>query len=247
MGIVLLILGILLTADAAAVTVMFDSFPGTAFTVGIFLILWGAGYKKLKNGSGFMKFINAVFKLFFAYILVMSCFLAIFGITADNADYTEDYIIVLGSAVRDSRPGPALTARLDTAAEYCAANPGAAVIVSGGRGPDENVSEAAVMYDYLTEHGVDPGRIIQEDNSGSTYENFRLSDEKTNGSLSGAGVVTITNDFHIFRAKLYAKLCGIGTHTLSAPTKYYLVPVSYVREALAMVKMAIYYIPIHFD
>ena len=244
MGIILLIAGILLAADAAAVAIMLDMSLGAAFAVGIFLIVWGVFYKKMKNGNAFMKFLNVIFKIFLAYIIGMSCFLAIFGAVSD-VDYSEDYAIVLGSAVRRSRPGPALKARLDAAAEYCAENTDAAVIVSGGKGWDENVSEASVMYKYLTGSGVDADRIIVEDKSRNTYENFKLSDKITDGAMRGASVVTITNGFHAFRAKLYAKLCGINTHTLSAPTRPYLIPVSYVRECLAMVKMIVYYLPVH--
>ena len=243
MGVVLLILGILLTADAAAVAVMLDAGIGVSFAVGLFLILWGVNYKNLKEGNGFMKFLNVIFKLFLVYIIGMSCFLAVFGAVSD-ADYREDYAVVLGCAVRDSQPMPDLTERLKTAADYCEKNPDATVIVSGGKGWDENVSEAAVMSNYLTEHGVSANRIIKEDSSRNTRENFMLSNSAANGALERSRVVTITNHYHVFRAKMYAKQCGIKTHTLSAPTRPYSIPVSYVRESLAMIKMFIYYLPI---
>lgn len=244
MGVLLIIIGILLSADAAAVAVMLDASLGAAFIVGIFFILWGMGYKRLKSGNGFMKFLNVIFKLFFVYLIGMSCFLAVFGMFSDT-DYNEDYAVVLGSAVRNSKPGPALRARLDTAADYCGENTDAVIVVSGGKGWDENVSEASVMRDYLISRGIEPDRIIAEDESSSTYENFKLSDALTGGAMRRSGVVAVTNDFHAFRAKLYARLCGIYTHTLSAPTRPYLIPVSYVRECLAMVKMLVYYLPVH--
>ena len=243
MGVFLLILGILLTADAAAVAVMLDAGIGVSFAVGIFLILWGFNYKTLKEGNGFMKFLNIIFKLFLVYIIGMSCFLAAFGAIPD-ANYNEDYAVVLGCAVRDSRPSPDLTERLKTAADYCEKNPNAKVIVSGGKGWDENMSEAAVMYEYLISHGVSADRIIKEDSSHNTRENFTKSDALTNGALRTSSVVAITNDYHVFRAKMYAGQLGINTHTLGAPTKPYTIPVSYVRESLAMIKMLIYYLPI---
>ena len=243
MGVFLLILGILLTADAAAVAIMLDAGIGVSFAVGIFLILWGFNYKTLKEGNGFMKFLNIIFKLFLVYIVGMSCFLAAFGAVSD-ANYREDYAVVLGCAVRDSQPMPDLTERLKTAVDYCEQNPDATVIVSGGKGWDENVSEASVMCNYLIEHGVSADRIIKEDSSRNTRENFMLSDAAVSGELERNRVVTITNHYHVFRAKMYAKQCGINTHTLSAHTRPYSIPVSYVRESLAMIKMFIYYLPI---
>ena len=81
MGIVILIIGILLTADAAAVMIMLDAGLGVGFAMGIFLIVWGFNYKSLKEGNGFMKFLNVIFKLFMLYIIGMSCFLAAFSAT----------------------------------------------------------------------------------------------------------------------------------------------------------------------
>ena len=61
MGIILLIAGILLAADAAAVAIMLDMSLGAAFAVGIFLIVWGVFYKKMKNGNAFTKFLSVIF------------------------------------------------------------------------------------------------------------------------------------------------------------------------------------------
>ncbi|MCI8927757.1 MAG: YdcF family protein [Lachnospiraceae bacterium] len=46
-------------------------------------------------------------------------------------------------------PSKALQYRLDEACRYLDENPGIKVIVSGGQGTDEPVSEAQGMYDYL--------------------------------------------------------------------------------------------------
>ena len=243
MGIAILIMGILLTADAAAVAVMLRAGIGVSFAIGVFLMLWGFNYRNLKEGNGFMKFLNVIFKLFLAYIIGMSCFLAVFGLMTDT-NYNEDYAVVLGCAVRNSQPMPDLVQRLDTTVDYCEKNPNATVIVSGGQGWDENVSEAQVMYDYLISNGVSATRIVREDASRNTRENMTLSDAAVNGALKSSSVVTITNDYHVFRAKMYASQYGINTHTLGATTKWYLIPVSYVRETLAMIKMFISYLPL---
>lgn len=242
MGVVILILGILLTADAMAVAVMLDGGLSVSLAVGIFLMLWGFNYKSLKEGNGFMKFLNVVFTLFLAYVVGMSCFLAAYG-AFPSANYAEDYAVVLGSAVRNSQPMPDLSERLRTAADYSNKNLNASIIVSGGQGSDENVSEAEVMYAYLVGQGVSEERIIKEDRSTNTRENFTLSDAAVLGALKNSSVVAITSNYHVFRARMYADQCGIDAHTLGAPTKWYLIPVSYVRETIAMIKLLWYYIP----
>ncbi len=51
-------------------------------------------------------------------------------------------------------PSRVLQMRLDKAYDYLTENPDTIVIVSGGQGPDEHVSEAQGMYDYLVEKGI---------------------------------------------------------------------------------------------
>ena len=46
------------------------------------------------------------------------------------------------------------------------------VVLTGGQGYGEEITEAACMYAYLTEHGVDPQRLILEEHAGNTSENF---------------------------------------------------------------------------
>ena len=58
---------------------------------------------------------------------------------------------------------------------------------AGGQGPDEWISEAQAMHDYLVAHGISSERILQEDQSTSTYENlsFAISRFDLSGVASG--------------------------------------------------------------
>ena len=58
--------------------------------------------------------------------------------------------------------------RLDAAYDYLTEHPDVPVIVCGGQGPDESISEAQCMYEYLTKKGIAAERITQEDRSTST-------------------------------------------------------------------------------
>ena len=152
-----------------------------------------------------------------------------------------DYVIVLGARVRGTRISNSLKQRLDRAIEYSEEYPNTVLVLSGGKGPGEEISEAACMYDYLTAHGVEPGRLILEDQASNTAENFAFSWEL----LTEAGVdpaegrvAVVTNDFHIARSELIAAREGYGDVAgIPAPLPWVHLEINYtLREAFAMVK-----------
>ena len=49
------------------------------------------------------------------------------------------------------------------------------IIVSGGRGRGEDITEASAMKDYLVSKGINKDMIIMEDKSKTTKENFDFS------------------------------------------------------------------------
>ena len=105
-------------------------------------------------------------------------------------------IIVLGMALENGRPNRDLLYRVSAAAEYAQKHPAAAVIVTGGNGAGGR-TEAEVMRDLLAERGVEPGRIILEDRSADTPENFR----NVARMIDPAGpVILVTSGCHMFRA-----------------------------------------------
>ena len=53
------------------------------------------------------------------------------------------------------------------------------ILVSGGQGPDEPISEALAMQRYLIQHGVPQSSIIMESQSTNTFENFYYSKSHT--------------------------------------------------------------------
>lgn len=117
-----------------------------------------------------------------------------------------DYVIILGAQVRGIWITDSLKRRLDAALDYLARFPEAAVIVSGGQGSGEDITEADAMAAYLLGRGVEWRKIIREDRSTSTRENLRFSRKYLDASKDSAAIVT--NDFHIFRAVLTARREG---------------------------------------
>lgn len=128
-----------------------------------------------------------------------------------------DYVIVLGAQVHGTQPSRALRKRLDCAYEYAEENSDTILILSGGKGPDERISEAECMYNYLIGQGMDQERLLMEDRSTSTRENLKFSEQYLDIHHDQIGI--LSNNFHIYRAlKLaretgYENICGIPAHS----------------------------------
>ncbi len=149
-----------------------------------------------------------------------------------------DYVIVLGARVRGEKVVGLLARRLKVAAKYLEENPDTKVILSGGQGKGEDVSEAEAMKRYLVQCGIEESRMILEDESTNTDENLEFSKAKIDNP--DAKVVIVSNDFHIFRALRIAKNKGFeNVDGLGASTVWYTVPNMYVREAFAVVKYSL--------
>jgi uncharacterized SAM-binding protein YcdF (DUF218 family) len=172
----------------------------------------------------------------FSVLILFFGFLAIYG-NRNNAQYNEDVAIILGAGIRGERVGPTLAQRLDEAVKYYNKNPKAVLIVSGGQGRQESITEALAMERYLIAKKIPPERIIKEEKSTTTYENFRFSNELLKQEFpQGCSIVFITSDFHVYRANRIAQSAGIAVRHIGASTAWYNVPVNYMREMLAIMK-----------
>lgn len=145
-----------------------------------------------------------------------------------------DYLLVLGAQIRENKVSKNLQKRLDTALAYLRANPGTKVIVTGGRGSEGQISEAAAMKAYLIDRGIKPERIQTEDQSSNTTENIRFCKIMLK---QNDRVAIVTNGFHIYRAVKLAKKQGITKlYALVAPTEPLMALHYYVREAAGVGK-----------
>lgn len=145
-----------------------------------------------------------------------------------------DYIIILGARVKGTTPSLALQYRIDAAANYLKDNQTTIAIASGGKGDGEDISEAEAIKNGLIHHGIEEERIILEDESTDTVENITYSMKLIPDSLT-TGLI-VSNDFHIYRAKLIAKDLGLRLAGLPAETPTIAIPKSYSREYLAITK-----------
>ena len=126
-----------------------------------------------------------------------------------KSEEKSDVAIVLGCVVNGDKPGIFLKGRINAAYKYLNENPNAIAVLSGGQGNGENISEAKCMFNCLTEMGIDKSRLLIEDKSTSTRENFKYSKEiiEKNG-IKSKKITIITNDFHECRASEFAKQNG---------------------------------------
>ncbi len=230
-----LLIGAVITFNAIMLFLLSNLNLGNILTLllGSAFLLYGICFDKINRA--FPKAVKIALVSFLALLVSFMSFLLIFG-SSDNIDYKEDAVIVLGAAVHGETPSAVLKSRLDAAVRYHSKNPDALIVVSGGRGPQEDISEAEAMERYLVIHGVDESVIIREENATSTLENFRFSKELLDERLGkDYRVCYITNEFHIYRAGGFASQAGFSDVShLHSNTRFDSVLPGTLRECLAV-------------
>ena len=234
-----LIAGAALLADGMIMALGSNYSLGIILTVllGALVLVYGILFEKINRARGPVKWLRNAAFVGLGCFVVLAGFLACYG-NIDSDDKSVDALIVLGAGVHGDVPSLHLARRLDRAAEYHFENPETLIVVSGGQGFQENITEALAMKRYLLAKGVAEDRIVMEDQAASTRENFRFSKEILDGLL-GEGYTSayITNDFHVYRAGLVARSEGFESIVhYHARTEWYAWPQNYLRESLAVVK-----------
>lgn len=149
---------------------------------------------------------------------------------------TYDYLIVLGAQVRGTKITDSLQRRLEAALCCGGKNPKAKMIVSGGQGKGEDITEARAMWEYLSCHGISKNRMILEDRSRTTQENLRFSAQFLDKEKDVVGIVS--NNFHLYRACLYAKKQGYRNVYPVAASCHPVLFINYmIREVFAVWKL----------
>lgn len=199
------------------------------------------------RGRRFAGWVKVLLALVLAGALVFGALEAVVlsgGRTIINGE--PEIMVVFGCQVKPWGPSILLQDRLDTALDYLENHPNMIVYVSGGQGPDEPVSEAQCMYEYLTEHGVDGDKIIMEDRSSNTWQNISNTLElmKSSGVEGSGQFLLVSSDFHLTRIKMLWERVWPGTYTVStlaAPVSHFPSRVTmFFREPLALVKSFVF-------
>ncbi|HAO6467953.1 TPA: YdcF family protein, partial [Listeria monocytogenes] len=199
----------------------------------------------LKNGSPILGVVVLFVMAFVGYFsfLFLSFLLSTFLYQFNFPRYNQDFLIVLGSGlIGGDRVPPLLASRLNRAIafyekQYSKTGKRATFIVSGGQGANETVSEAQAMRDYLISKGIDETFIIMEDQSVNTLQNMQFSKAKMDAIMSDYNSLFSTNNFHLFRAGLYARKAGLKSQGIGAKTALYYMPNALIREFIAITVM----------
>ena len=162
----------------------------------------------------------------------------------DNSALPVDAVIVLGAGVSGESPSLILWSRINAAAAYLEKHPDVPVVLSGGKGSGEDISEAECMRRGLMARGAGEARLLLEENSTSTAENFAFSKEllQANGIDTDTAVIAVvTSDFHCFRAHLIAQRAGLTVIDVPAEVDWLLLNANYyIREFFALGKTLIF-------
>ena len=203
--------------------------------LGLPLLLLGLFWGRMD--AGFWLFLRRLVLICYSLGCLFLLFLGSLMLRAidrgEHGDY--DALIVLGAAVHGDRVTWVLSNRLDTAYDYAVAHPHTTLVVSGGQGDGESVTEASAMAGYLVRRGIDQSRILQEDKATSTAENFAFSKKIIDEQLGkDATIGFVTTRFHVYRAGRVALKGGIPARGLGAPDVWYLAINNFLRECVGI-------------
>ncbi len=167
-----------------------------------------------------IKILSIVLVVVVGYFVVTASVYMPFVIKDATADYIYewnfDYVMILGNqVVGKDTPSDLMLERVNGAVEYLESDDDCMIVVCGGITTDEQIiSEAELMEKLLTEKGVNPDRIILEDKSTTTFENFEYAKEKIEAhsgeNIENVNVAFLSSDYHMHRAAVIAEYYGFN-------------------------------------
>ncbi|HJE15639.1 MAG TPA: YdcF family protein [Lapidilactobacillus dextrinicus] len=162
-------------------------------------------------------------------------------------NYRQDYLIVLGAGLIDGhKVSRLLGSRIDRALVYAKkqeqkGRPLPKIVFSGGQGGDELLPEAKAMADYAVEHGWPQELVLLEDRSKNTLQNMAFSKEVIAADFKTTTrepqVKFFTNNYHTFRAGIYARMADLKANGVGSKVRLYFLPNALIREFVAVFLM----------
>lgn len=166
----------------------------------------------------------------------------IFRGSKGNPTDDADLLVVLGAGLNGMVPSAVLTSRLKVTYDYMIDHPESIAILTGSQGDNELRTEASAMAEYLEKSGIDPNRLILEEEAHNTAQNIKYSVALMEQlDLVDSTVMVVSNEFHLYRAERIFERYDMDVYSLPAPTpKIGLIPInSYTREYCSVVVMYI--------
>jgi len=159
--------------------------------------------------------------------------------------YNQDYINVLGSGLINGNVPPLLARRIDKAICFYQKQSKRKrkkipmLLMSGGQGNDESRSEAEAMAEYAINQGIPKEQIMLETKATNTYENMLYSKQMMDQHAKDPSYHCIysTNNYHLFRAGIYAQKVELFIDGIGCKTALYYLPNALLREYIALIVM----------
>ena len=126
-----------------------------------------------------------------------------------------DAIVVLGAAQYNGRPSPVFRARLEHAAALYQRGLSPVILVTGGVGTGDTVSEAHVGREYLTRLGLPSDALVALEAGEDTYASLGQVAEWFAGR-SNRRALLVSDGFHMLRLRIIARRQGLVTYTSPA-------------------------------
>ena len=183
-----------------------------------------------------------IIKVFFDCFVILLCAMFIIAeipviiYSRKREKANSKYALVLGAGVDNGKPSRVLSQRINATKEFMALYPETIIILSGGKVEDENLSEAECMKNELVALGIEANRLITEDKSKNTIENFEFTKRILKElNVHTKEITVITSDTHLYRACFLAKKSGLKPSPFYAKNTYPILKLSTaLKEAVAL-------------
>ena len=126
-----------------------------------------------------------------------------------------DAIIVMGAAQYQGKPSPVLRARLDHALALWQRGLAPNMVLTGGIGEGDTVSEAAVSRAYVMAHGVPDSSIMLENEGRTSAQSLRSAVGLLHEQELRTAIV-VSDPFHMLRLEILGRRYGIDPYTSPA-------------------------------
>ena len=126
-----------------------------------------------------------------------------------------DAIIVMGAAQYRGRPSPALRTRLDHAITLWQRGLASRMVLTGGIGTGDSVSEAAVGRQYVLARGVPDSAILLDNEGRSSSQSLRIAADLMKAHRLRSAIA-VSDPFHMLRIEILGRRLGLDLHTSPA-------------------------------
>jgi uncharacterized SAM-binding protein YcdF (DUF218 family) len=126
-----------------------------------------------------------------------------------------DAIVVMGAAQYNGRPSPVFRSRLQHALTLYNDGIAPRIVVTGGKQPGDDFTEAEAAAGWLSERGVPTEAILMESAGRTTWESAQGVRQVL--PSDGTRVLVVSDGFHLLRSEVMLRELGYEVYSSPAP------------------------------